>query len=170
MSDLPWNRVRFLSFLFTPLCSLGLGCDCRNTGAPCNCPCSDSQHSTAPASPVQTETREAGQWGVGSRQDPPSPQNYGEPRCMQSDSTPAPECPFKRQTKLHAGYTPCFELGDGGGRGIFCPRTHLAAAGACIVKSDQEEDQSAPLPLSPDLINEPFISTLKESAIFCLLN
>lgn len=41
---------------------------------------------------------------------------------------------------------------------------------ACLVRFDQKEDQSALRTLSPDLINRPFIFTLKESAIFCLLN
>lgn len=78
-----------------------------------------------------------------------------------------PGCPPK---PCHAHTTAVLALfGAVGGMG---PRglAHLAPAPVPALSGLIRRRISRPRSLSPDLINGPFISTLKESAIFCLLN
>lgn len=80
---------------------------------------------------------------------------------------PVPRCPPK---PCHAHTIPVLALfgavGGTGPRGL----AHLAPSPVPALSGLIRRRISRPRALSPDLINGPFISTLKESAIFCLLN
>jgi len=98
---------------------------------------------------------------------PPQPHGMGHPqphRCWRQvggwwHPFPPPSTP------LRPGHCSSFEL-ETGAVGSCTPLSRPMPALSGLIR----RRISRPCALSPDLINGPFISTLKESAIFCLLN